>query len=95
MIRSFGHRGLKLYFTHNDDRELPRENGTIKNIRRALDHLDYASRPEDMNLPQFRFHELKGPLAGTYAVKVGGRWRMTFNWTGNDATRVDLTPHDY
>jgi toxin HigB-1 len=52
--------------------------------------LDAAMRPDEMNLPGYRFHRLKGDRAGTYAVTVSGNWRITFAFEGEDATRVDL-----
>jgi plasmid maintenance system killer protein len=52
--------------------------------------LDDASRPEDMNLPGFRFHALVGRDRGRYAVNACGNWRITFGWTEGDAIDVDL-----
>ena len=40
-----------------------------------LDRLDAAARPEDMNLPGWRFHALKGDRAGEYSVTVSGNPR--------------------
>lgn len=55
-----------------------------------LDRLDAAIRPEDMNLPGYRFHGLKGDRKGTYAVSVSGNWRITFRFEKGDAVDVDL-----
>jgi len=35
-----------------------------------LDRLDAAVVPEDMDLPGFKFHELKGKRKGIYVVSV-------------------------
>jgi proteic killer suppression protein len=43
-----------------------------------------------MNLPQYRFHELKGNRKGTYSVTVRANWRLTFEWENRAAVRVDL-----
>jgi proteic killer suppression protein len=59
-------------------------------VRRVLLALDAASRPEDLNLPGFRFHALSGKLAGRYAVNVSGNWRITFGWDGRNVGDVDL-----
>jgi toxin HigB-1 len=56
-------------------------------VERALDD---ASRPEDMNLPGFRFHALVGRDKGRYAVTASGNWRITFGWIEGDAIDVDL-----
>ena len=61
--------------------------------RRALvrlDRLDVAERPEDMNLPGFDFHALKGFNPTRYTVHVNGPWCITFEFDGNDAARVDF-----
>lgn len=59
-------------------------------LERMLDRLDAAVKPEDMNLPGYGFHELKGQRKGTYAVSVSGNWRLTFRFDGEDAADVDL-----
>jgi len=55
-----------------------------------LDRLDAATKPEDMNLPGYKFHPLKGDRKGTYAVSVSGNWRLTFGFDGQDAVNVNL-----
>jgi len=42
-----------------------------------------------MNLPGWKWHLLKGELAGRWAVSVSGNWRMTFTFDGEDAVLVD------
>lgn len=59
-------------------------------IRRIILTLEVAERPEDVNLPGFRFHALKGDQACRYAVDASGNWRVTFGWDGIDALDVDL-----
>ena len=88
MIRSFRHKGLERFFRRGDYRGIPAQSGT--RIERILDRLDAAMRPDDMNLPGYRFHRLKGDRAGRFAVAVSGNWRITFAFEGEDATRVDL-----
>jgi proteic killer suppression protein len=58
-------------------------------IVRLLDVLDAAAVPEDMNLPGFYFHRLRGRLT-RYSVRVSANWRLTFAWEESDATQVDL-----
>jgi len=42
-----------------------------------------------MNLPGWKFHALKGALAGHFAVTVNKNWRLTFTFEGEDAVLVD------
>ena len=86
MIRAFRHKGLERYFTKSDRRGIDAKHEA--RIRRVLDRLDTAIRPQDMNLPGFGFHELKGDRKGTYAVS--GNWRITFGFDGADAVNVNL-----
>lgn len=52
--------------------------------------LDEAEEAEEMNVPGWRFHALKGAIAGRYAVSVSGNWRLIFGWDGRHAVDVDL-----
>lgn len=88
MIRTFKHRGLERFFTRSDYRGIPAQ--YAPRLERMLDRLDTSLRPEDMNLPGYRFHALKGERKGAFAVSVSGNWRLTFRFEGQDATDVDL-----
>jgi proteic killer suppression protein len=43
-----------------------------------------------MRLPGLQLHQLKGDLAGFYAVSVSGNWRVIFRFEEGQATDVDL-----
>ena len=58
-----------------------------------LDALDAAARPEDMNIPGFDFHALRGFDPTRYTVHVNGPWCLTFAFDGADA--VDLEFEQY
>jgi toxin HigB-1 len=55
-----------------------------------LDRLNVAAKPEDMNLPGFNFHALKGFAPIRYTVHVNGPWCLTFEFADGDAWRVDF-----
>jgi toxin HigB-1 len=55
-----------------------------------LDRLDVAVKPEEMNLPGFVFHGLRGFKPTRYSVHVNGPWCLTFEFDGQDAVRVDF-----
>jgi proteic killer suppression protein len=88
VIRKFRHRGLERFFTKGDYGGIPGK--FAPRLERMLDRLDAAVRPEDMNLPGYKFHSLKGDREGAYAVSVSGNWRLTFEFDGQDAVNVDL-----
>lgn len=88
MNRTFKHKGLERFFSKSDYRGIPAQYAA--RIERLLDRLDAAVKPDDMDLPGYRFHPLKGDMKGTYAVSVSGNWRMTFRFVGEDASDIDL-----
>ncbi len=91
MIRSFKHRGLKAVYDSGTTKRVAPEH--VNKLRDILAVLDRSRRPEDMDLPGFRLHSLKGPLKGHFAVSVSGNWRVTFRFDGGHA--VDVNYEDY
>jgi proteic killer suppression protein len=55
-----------------------------------LDRLDACKRANDMDLPGYKFHALKGDRLGEFAVSITGNWRLTFEFDGEDAKNVNL-----
>ena len=93
MIDNFKHRGFERFFKRSDYRGIPAQHAA--RIERMLDRLDGAVKPEDMNLPGYRFHPLKGARKGEYAVIVSGNWRITFGFEGENASAIDVNLEDY
>ena len=89
MIASFKHRGIKALY---DDRTVRRvAPGHVEKLKDILGMLDQSRGPDDMDLPGFRLHALKGK--GHYAVSVSGNWRVTFRF--EDGSAVDVDYVDY
>jgi len=88
MIRSFRSKALKRYRIAGDQSKL--SVGNRRRLDTILTMLDEAVRPDEMNVPGWRFHALKGGMKGRFAVNVSGNWRLTFGWDGEDAVEVDL-----
>lgn len=87
MIRSFRSRALGAFWHRGDASRLRPD--LIERLRLRLSRLDQAIQPEEMNVPGFNFHKLRGrPVR--YTVHVNGPWCITFEWEGEDAVRVDL-----
>lgn len=61
-----------------------------KRILVRLDRLNVVSAPEQMNLPGFDFHALRGFTPVRYTVHVNGPWCITFEFDAGDARRVDF-----
>ena len=61
-----------------------------KRFARILRAMEAVSKPEDMDLPGYRFHGLVGKDKCRYSVRVTGNWRITFGWDGENVTDVEL-----
>jgi len=88
MLRRFRHRGLKGLYANDDRGGLNAEH--VDKIARVLALLNRAARPQDMNLPGFRLHPLKGDLSGFWSVTIRANWRIIFRFEDGDVTDVDL-----
>jgi len=87
VILSFCSRALKAFWTKGDARKIAPE--LVDRLRRRLDALDAARVPEDMDVPGFDFHKLRGKPV-RYTVHVNGPWCVTFGWEGENAVAVDF-----
>ncbi len=87
MIKSFKHKGIEKLFLYDDRRGVNPSHAD--KLNRILDRLDASTSPQDMNLPGYRLHQLKGALNGMWSVWVSSNWRIIFQFEGNDALNVD------
>jgi proteic killer suppression protein len=87
VIRSFRHRGIEWFFKAGSKAGIQPKHA--ERLRKQLFALDNAKTPKDMNAPGWRLHRLHGDLEGLWAVDVGGNWRLTFTFDGEDAVLVD------
>lgn len=88
MIKSFTHKGLRQFFQTGAARRLPVPNAA--RVRLILDALDAATKPADMNLPGWRWHNLAPKAPSRYSVWVSGNYRVTFAFEGADVVDVDI-----
>jgi len=88
MITSFRHKGLRKFFEQDDRSKLNARD--VERIGRILERLNRSSVTEDMNIPGFRLHPLKGDLKGFWSVSVRANWRIVFRMQGGDARDIDL-----
>jgi len=88
MIQSFRHKGLQRLFVDGERRGVRPD--WIEKVENILAVLNRARVPEDMNLPGFRLHPLKGKLKGFWSVTVRANWRIIFRFEDGDVWDVDL-----
>ena len=87
MIKSFTNKQLKALWETGKSKIDARLH---QRILRRLDVLDAATVPEDMGLPGFDFHGLKGQNPVRYTVHVNGPWCITFEFRDGDAYVLDF-----
>jgi len=51
--------------------------------------LDTAQEIDDMDIPGFKLHTLKGKLKGIWSISVSGNWRITFEFREGNAFVLD------
>ncbi len=87
MLHSFRSRALAALWNRDDASRIRPD--PLSRVRIRLVALAAAKVPEDLNLPGFDFHKLRGkPIR--WSIHVNGPWCITFEWAGEDAARVDL-----
>lgn len=87
MIKSFKHKGLQRFFETGNIAGIQADHQ--KRLRMQLAALDTAQVIDDMDIPGFRLHPLKGDRKGDWAVTVNKNWRLTFKFTNGNAFDVD------
>ena len=81
MIKSFKHKGLQKFY----------ETGNTSGIQQTA--LDTAIVLNDIDLPGFRFHPLKGKMQGFWAIDVSKNWRITFKFIDGDVYIINYEDH--
>lgn len=87
MIKSIKHKGLEKFFLKGDTSGI--NSGHAKKISNRLVFLNRAKNVQDMDLPGFRLHSLKGDLKDHWAVDVSGNYRITFKFEDGHAYILD------
>lgn len=87
MIQSFRHKGLRKFFESGSAAGIQPHHA--QRLRMLLVALDTALNIEDMNVPGFRLHPLKGSERGRWSVWVNGNWRVTFAFKDGHAHILD------
>ena len=79
MIKSFKHKGLKKFYETGSKQGIQAQHAS--KVRMQLAALDSALVLEDLDIPGYRLHALKGNRKGIWSISVSGNWRITFEFT--------------
>ena len=83
MIKSFKHKGLRKYFETGIASGIQVKHK--QKLRMQLVAIDTAHSIEDIDLPGFKLHPLKGNRGGIWSITVNGNWRVTFEFVDGNA----------
>ncbi len=87
MIKSFKHKGLKVYFETGSTKGIQASHS--KKLRMQLAALDTAHSIDDMDIPGYRLHPLKGERKGLWSISVSGNWRLSFEFADGNVYVLD------
>jgi proteic killer suppression protein len=87
MIKSFRHKGLRRFYASGSTSGI--QPAHARKLRLQLAALDSACRVEDMDIPGYALHPLKGELKGRWAISVNGNWRLTFEFKDGNVYVLD------
>ena len=78
MIKSFKHKGLEKFFTTGSAAGI--QSSHKVRLEERLQALHTAYGVDDMDIPGWRLHGLKGSLSQQWAINVSGNWRIVFEF---------------
>jgi len=87
VIKSFRHKGLKKLYETGSQADV--QTNHVNRLRMQLVALDTALTIDDMDVPGFKLHALKGKLKGRWSIWVSGNWRITFEFQDGNAFILD------
>ncbi len=87
MIKSFKHKGLQTFFETGNTSGI--QSNHVNKLRLQLAALDTATNIDDIDIPGYRLHKLKGSRKNIWSITVNGNWRITFNFTDGNVYIVN------
>ena len=91
MIRSLKGRGLKRFYSSGDRSGIGAD--LVDTVERILSALNSALTPQELNLPRYRLHALKGDRAGQHSIRINDRYRVCFEWRNGEAANVEIVDY--
>jgi proteic killer suppression protein len=87
MIKSFKHKGLQDFYEKGNLSGIQAQHK--QKIKMQLVALDTVTVIDDLDLPGFRLHPLKGAMKGLWSIEVNKNWRITFEFKAGDVYVVN------
>jgi proteic killer suppression protein len=87
VIKSFKHKGLRRYYESGSKSGIQAKHAG--RLRLQLAAFDTARVVEDMDVPGYRLHPLKGRAKNRWSIGVSGNWRLTFEFKDGNVYVLD------
>jgi proteic killer suppression protein len=87
VIKSFKHKGLRRYYETGSKSGIQAKHAA--RLRLQLAALDTSRVIDDMDVPGYRLHPLKGRAKSRWSIWVSGNWRLTFEFRDGNAYVLD------
>ena len=87
MISSIKHKGLNAFYESGSKKGIQPTHAP--RLRLMLAALDSAQFVEDMDIPGYHLHPLKGSMKDRWSVSVSGNWRLTFEFKDGNVYLLD------
>ena len=81
--KSVRHKGLRKLYETGSTSGIQASHAKRRRIQLAA--MTTAQAVEDMDIPGFRLHPLKGPMRGRWSISVNGNWRLPFEFGEGNA----------
>ncbi|MBI5751596.1 MAG: type II toxin-antitoxin system RelE/ParE family toxin [Hydrogenophilales bacterium] len=87
MIITWRHKGLKRFYETGSRSGI--QPAHASRLRMQIAALETAHLADDMDIPGFRLHPLKGSERGRWSIWVNGNWRLTFEFRDGNVHVLD------
>lgn len=87
MIKTFKHKGLEKFYSKGTTAGIQAKHA--KKLRAQLAALDTAEVIDDLDIPGYRLHPLKGQRDGIWSITVSANWRLTFKFAEGNVYVLD------
>jgi proteic killer suppression protein len=87
VIQTIRHKGLRKFYETGSTSGI--QSAHASRLRLQLAALETAQAIQDMDIPGFRLHPLKGKLKERWAISVSGNWRLTFEFKDGNVHLLD------
>jgi proteic killer suppression protein len=88
VIRSFKSKALREFFKTGRSAKIDAK--LHKRVLIRLDAINQAVSTDDLKMPGYNFHALRGFDPTRYTIHVNGPWCITFEFDDGDAFHVDF-----